>query len=117
MKQNRHHSGSWLLLLSAAVVLLAAIPAHAGMVLFVNPVNVTAGTTGAFLEVSIQNTGPAQNIAAFSLGLSVTDTDITFTGGDTITTLTYLFFGDSFDVINGLPYTSVPPPNGQTVQA
>jgi hypothetical protein len=108
---------SWLLPLAAAA-LLSSGPAQAGVILSVSPVTITAGTVGAFFDVSIQNTGSGeQNIAAFSLGLSVADPHITFTGGNTSTTLTYLFNGDSLDVIGGLAYTTVPPPNGQTLEA
>jgi hypothetical protein len=103
--------------MAIAGVLLGAMPAHAGIIVSVNSVSVAPGTTGAFIEFNITNTGPVQNIAGFNLGVTVAGTDITFTGGDQSTTLTYIFSGDSFNLNNGFPFTTVPPPNGQTAQA
>lgn len=117
MNRTRFHQCSCLLAL-AAVVLLDAMPAHAdGIIIRISSVSVVAGTNGAAFDVNIQNIGSSQNIAGFSLGLSVGDSHITFTGGDESTSLTYLFSGDSFDAINSFPYTTTPPPNGQTVEA
>ena len=107
---------SWLLPLAAGV--LSSLPAQASLIINFVPVTVAAGTIGASFDVNLTNSGPsAQTISAFSLGLSVSDSHITFTGGNTATTQTYLFNGDSFDVINAFPFTTVPPPNGQTVEA
>ena len=47
---------SWLLPLAAAA-LLSSGPAQAGAIISVSPVTITAGTVGAFFDVSIQNTG------------------------------------------------------------
>jgi hypothetical protein len=115
MTLNRIYSRSRWLFLAAA--LLGAVPSQASIILNVQSVTVAAGTSGASIDINVQNTGPTQNIAAFSLALSVAGSGVIFTGGNTSTTLTYLFNGDSFDVINSLPYTTVPPPNGQSVQA
>ena len=116
MKARRFHRISWLVTLAAAA-LFASAPAHANMVLTLISVGAAAGSTGNSFDVTIQNTGAsAQNIAAFSLGLSVADTHITFTGGNEFTALTYVFNGDSFDVINGFAYTTIPPPTGHQVE-
>src|ERR1700733_2197303 len=102
----------------AVVAMLGSIPAQANMIISVTPASVAAGTTGASFNVDIQNTGgSAQNIDAFSIGLSVSTSNFTFTGGNETTTDAYIFAGDSFDVINSFPYTSVPPPTGQTLEA
>ena len=116
MKARKFHRISWLVTLAAAA-LFASAPAHANMVLTLISVGAAAGSTGDSFDVTIQNTGTsAQNIASFSLGLSVVDTHITFTGGNESTALTYVFNGDSFDTIFAFPYTTLPPPNGQQVE-
>jgi len=102
----------------ASVVLIASVPARAGIIVSITSVSDAAGTNGDALDVTIQNTGSsAQNIAGFDLGLSVASSNILFTGGNESTALTYLFSGDSFDIDLPTSLTSVPPPNGQTVQA
>lgn len=94
------------------------MPAHAALIVSMSPVTVAAGTSGATFEVDLQNTGSVQNIAAFTLGLSVdVSSGVTFTGGSESTADTYLFNGDSFDVINGFPFTTVPPPDGPVLEA
>jgi len=115
MTKIRFHY-SWLLAL-AAVVTAGSAPARANIILSLTPVSVNAGEVGAHFDVNVQNTGSIQNLASFSLALSVSDTRITFTGGNTSTLLPYLFAGDSFDGINGFPFVTIPPPNGLLVQA
>ena len=81
MTKFRFHS-SWLLALAAAVT-AGSVPARAGIILSVTPVTVNAGDVGAYFDVNVANTGPlAQNLASFTLGLSVSDSRITFTGGN-----------------------------------
>lgn len=117
MRQKRFHRCGWMLP-AVAVGLLGSVPAHADMIINFQTVTVPAGTIGAAFDFNITNNGPsAQNIAVFSLSFSVSDANITFTGGNVSTTNTYLFAGDSFDVINGFAYTTVPPPDGQTVES
>ena len=107
---------SWAATLIGSALLLSA-SAHAGILVSVTPSSAPAGYSGYF-DVNLLNTGPlAQNIAAFSLGLSVTDPNLTFTGGDQGPALPYLFAGDSFNVNNGFFFVTVPPPNGLNVQA
>jgi hypothetical protein len=82
----------------AGLVLCIAIPARAGIVVSVESVSATAGTTGNTLEVDIQNTGPATvDIAAFAFELTVTaSSGVTFTGADINTTTNpYIFTGNS----------------------
>lgn len=117
MRKNRLHRRMWLAPV-AAILLFASLPAHAGMVLSISSVTDAPGTNGDSFDVTIQNTGTsAQNIAAFDLGLSVTGSIILFTGANESTADVYLFNGDSFDIINAIPFASIPPPNGQSVQA
>lgn len=116
MRQTSFHRCSWLFAL-AAVVLFSALPVHASIIISIVSVTEASGSTGDSFDVDIQNTGAAaQSLDAFSLGLSVASSNIIFTGGNTSTSLAYVYSGNSFDVINGFPYTAVPPPNGQTLE-
>lgn len=98
----------------AVAALLGAIPAQATLLYSVQSVSVAAGTSGS-LDVTLQNTGPSSvNIAAFTLGLSVSTPDITFTGANTSTASTYIFNGNS---LFGPGIGTTPPPPGQIVLA
>ncbi len=87
------------LAVAAAVLLLAAArPARAELVVSVQDVTAPAGTTGNTLEVDVSNTGSlAVDISAFSFEISVAGSSgVTLTGADTSTTLaTYIFAGNS----------------------
>lgn len=118
-EENRSETGvsirkvpqRWLLPLVAAIVLVS-MPAHAGLIVTITPVSVAAGSAGVF-DVTLQNTGGAETIGSFSIGLSVaSNSGITFNGGNESTTLSYIYTGNSFDIINSFPYTTVPPPSG-----
>jgi hypothetical protein len=99
---------------AVAIAFLGAVPAHATLLFSVGSVSAAAGTSGAF-DVTLQNTGVlAVNIAAFSFGLSVGTTDITFTGVNTSTASTYIFNGNS---LFGPLISTTPPPTGQIVLA
>jgi len=94
-------SRSWFKIFSAALVgllLVAALPARAGMIVFVQDVTANAGTSGNTLEVDLQNTGSAAvDIASFSFELTVNPSSgVSFTGADINTTLyPYIFAGTS----------------------
>jgi hypothetical protein len=93
-------SWSWRKVLSVAVaglLLDAALPAHAGIILSVQSVSASAGTSGNTLEVDLQNTGAPVDIAAFSFEISVAlASGVSFTGADTNTSVnTYIFAGNS----------------------
>jgi hypothetical protein len=95
-------SWSWCRSLSVVVagaVLCIANPARAGIIVSVESVSATAGTTGNTLEVDVQNTGSTTvNVAAFSFELTVAaSSGVTFTGADYNTTQTYIFAGNSFE--------------------
>ena len=99
----------WLAPLAASIA-LSPTPAQASILLSVQSVSAAAGSIGDFFDVTITNTGSSsQNIAGFFLGLSAGSSHISFTGANESTALTYLFNGDSFDVINSETYTIVPP--------
>ncbi len=116
MKTRKLHGIPCVTILAAAA-LFASAPARASVILQVIPVTVVAGSTGNSFDITLQNTGlNAQNIASFTLGLSVSDTHITFTGANESTALPYVFNGDSFDVINSFDYATLPPPNGQQLE-
>jgi len=100
----------------AAALVLSAAPAHAsGIVLTVVSVSAAAGSTNDYFDVIIGNTGSAQNVAAFSLGLSVGNSNITLIGADEATASTYVFNGDSFDVSFPAQYVTTPLP-GQSLE-
>jgi hypothetical protein len=81
----------------AGLVLCTARSAGAGIIVSVQSVSASTGTTGNTLEVDVQNTGASVDIAAFSFEISVPGgSGITFTAADTSTsTFTYIFAGNS----------------------
>ncbi len=87
------------LAVAAAVLLLAAArPARAGIVVSVQDVTAQAGSTGNTLEVDVSNTGSLSvDISAFSFEISVASgSGVTFTGASDNTSLqTYVFSGNS----------------------
>jgi hypothetical protein len=101
-------------LLAAGMLLFAAAPAQAALILAVQSVSAAAGSTGNAFDVTLQNTGPsAVTIGGDSFGLMVGSPNITFTSATTATTLApYIFDGQS---LFG-PTISFTPP-GQTIQA
>ena len=85
------------------------------MIISATTVTAAAGSTGDFFYVNLTNTGPSsQNIAGFSIGISVTPA-ITLTGGNESTVSPYIFSGDSGDAVFSLPLVTSSP--GQTLQA
>jgi hypothetical protein len=98
MNKNKFNGFAWLLPL-AVVALIGSQPVQAAMIISAAPASmiVAAGTSGASFDITLQNTGAAaQNIAGFSLGISVADPHLSFTGANMSTALTYIFNGDSF---------------------
>jgi hypothetical protein len=94
-------TGSWCKILSVAVaglLLNTAVPARAGMVISVQSVSASAGSSGDTLEVDLQNTGAsAVSVAAFSFELTVPGgSGISFDGADYNTSQPYIFAGTSF---------------------
>jgi hypothetical protein len=93
-------SWSWrtvLILAAAGLLVSAPLPARADLIVSVQSVTATAGTNGNSLEVDLQNTGAAVDIAGFTFELTVTSSSgVTFTGADESTRLaTYIFAGNS----------------------
>lgn len=82
----------------AGLMLLVARPARADIIVSVQSVSATTGTSGNTLEVDVENTGAPVDIAAFSFEISVdANSGVTFTGADDNTSLaTYIFAGNSF---------------------
>lgn len=96
----------WVLV--AAPILLSIAPARAGMVITLQSVAAGLGTTGNSIEVTLQNIGAPVTIGAFNFTVTTSNTDITFTGADSNnTSASYIFLGDSFDVINGFPVNTL----------
>jgi hypothetical protein len=81
----------------AWLLLDAAAPARAALIVSVGNVSAVQGTSGNTLEVDLQNTGASVKIAAFSFELSVPlGSGVSFTAADTATTIhTYIFNGNS----------------------
>jgi hypothetical protein len=77
------------------------------MIITASSVTAAAGSTGDTFYLTLANTGPsAQNIAAFSVGITV-PTAITLTGGSEASSGgPYIFTGDSFDVLASFPFTT-----------
>jgi len=118
MNHRMSHSRA-VVLAALAVFALFVPPARADIVLSLqSPITASPNTTGDAFDVLLTNTGAsAVNIAAFSFGITTSDTDITFTDANTSTSDPYIFFGDSFVVINGFDLATTPPPLGQTLVA
>jgi hypothetical protein len=95
------------LFMIAAACLLSAVPARASLIFAVQSVAVNPGTSGDGFDVTLQNTGGSPvTVGGFSFGLSISNVSLTFTGANTSTVATYAFLGDSFDVINSVPFTT-----------
>jgi hypothetical protein len=107
-----------ILIASCAAALLCS-PARANTILSIQPlsVSVAAGSMGDAFDVVLTNSGPASiSVASFAFEVSVTDTDITFTAADFSTgAFSYIFVGDSFDVINAFTLNTNGP--GETLDA
>ena len=93
-------SWSWRSFLSFAVsafVLCGGLQARGGIIVSLESVSATAGTSGNTLEVDVTNTGAPVDIASFSFEISVASgSGISFTGADFSTAIsTYIFVGNS----------------------
>jgi len=68
------------LLAGLGVCLMAALPAHGGVIIAAGSVAVGAGTTGDSFDVWLTNTGPSAILVdSFAFNISTLDTGITFT--------------------------------------
>jgi hypothetical protein len=86
----------YLVLGAAVLALSASVPAQASLVISAGSATASAGSTGNAFDVTLINTGPAAiALGGFSLEISVTDTDVSFTSATTATALPYVFAGDS----------------------
>jgi hypothetical protein len=66
------------------------------MVVSVQSVIVAAGSSGNGIDVDLTNTGPSSlTVAGFSFGISIANTDISFTDANTATAAPYIFAGNS----------------------
>jgi hypothetical protein len=85
--------------LAIATALVGAVPAQAALTYSMQSITALSPSSGNAFEVDLTNTGPDQVIAAFSFGLSMTDTNFTFTSATTGSLVnTYIFAGgNSFD--------------------
>ena len=81
---------------AAALGALLATPAQAGLIVSLNPgtTNAASPSTGQFFDVLLSNIIPSIGIAGFSFGLSVSNSNLVFTGVTTGSP-NYVFTGDS----------------------
>jgi hypothetical protein len=114
----RRYIGSWWLPVVAAAI-LGASTAEASIIISATSVSGFLHPFGLQFEVDLNNTGPtAQNIASFSVGISVADPNFTFpAGGPYYGNWPYIFYSDSFDLqaIQINP-AIVPSPAGQSIE-
>ncbi|HEY1760440.1 MAG TPA: PEP-CTERM sorting domain-containing protein [Bryobacteraceae bacterium] len=96
MKTNPITKSLHLLPAAVAIALLGASPAHASILFTIESVGATSPSTDNSFEVDLTNTGGDVTIDAFSFGLMVGTTDITFTSATIDTTVNpYIFAGNS----------------------
>ena len=87
---------SYLVLGAAVLALCASVPAQASLIVSAGNATANAGSAANAFDVTLINTGPASvALGAFSLEISVADTDVTFTSATTATAHPYVFAGDS----------------------
>ena len=117
MKSNLASTFARLLALLVTAGCLAT-PGFAASILFaVQSTSATPGSIGDSFDVFLTNSGAsAVNIESFTLGITTSDTDITFEDSTTSTANPYIFGSDSVAVmlLSGVNSTSSP---GQTLQA
>lgn len=100
-------------LIAVALALVGSLPANASLIMFAATESANGGSTGNALDFTLTNTGPsAVALGAFSLEVSVADSNVSFTSATTATTLPYVFAGDS--LFGPVISTSGP---GQTLDA
>lgn len=86
-------SRRWLPLFAAAALVLSAGTSRAAVVLTLQSVTATAGSTGNTLDVTLLNTGPASiTVGSFSFEITIASANIQFTDATTATVLaSYIF--------------------------
>lgn len=84
------------LCLICVATFMAAPQVHADIVLSIQSVTVSAGSSGNGLDVELTNTGPsALAIGGFSFGITTPNSSISFTDANVSTSAPYIFFADS----------------------
>lgn len=80
-----------------------AVPAHAGLILTIQKVVATPGSTG-HLQVTLTNDSPSASVdvSGFNFLINSLSPDISLDSADFATTSPYIFAGNSFDQDNGL---------------
>jgi hypothetical protein len=104
-----------LLIAAAAVALLGSAPAQASLIMTIQNVTTSPGSTGDSFEVDLTNTGAAVTVGAFGFGLSEGSSNVVFESASTATTGdVYIFAGNS---MFGPTINTTPPPIGQSLDA
>ena len=79
-----------------AACLLGPTAARADLLVLVQSVTAAAGSSANGIDVELSNLGPsAVTIGGFSFGISIANSDISFTGANTSTAAPYIFGADS----------------------
>src|SRR5438094_451649 len=79
-----------------AACLLGPATARASLVVSVQSVIATAGSLANGIDVELSNSGPsALTISGFSFGISIANSDISFTDANISTAAPYIFGADS----------------------
>ncbi len=100
----------------AALFVLSASSARAGLIVTAKNGTGAVGSTGNAFDVILTNTGPsAVSLGGFSFGLTTANSNITFTQANVSTTTPYIFPGANS--LFGPVISTTPPPAGQTVIA
>lgn len=93
---RRHFRCMTLLAAGVAACLFGPAAARADLIVSVQSVIATAGSSANGIDVELTNSGPvAVSIGGFSFGISVANSDISFTDANTSTAAPYIFGADS----------------------
>ena len=83
-------------LLVLALALPASSPVQASLIISAGSTAANAGSTGNAFDITLVNTGPDSiTLGAFSVGISVANSNVSFTSATTATLPPYVFAGDS----------------------
>jgi hypothetical protein len=108
------------LVIVAGLMLMTAPVARADLIISATNVAATQGSTGNSFDVFLTDTDPTGstpfNVGTFAFSVSVANSQISLTNVNGLSATNYIFAGNSFDLINGIPLlnSSVP---GQSLQA
>lgn len=104
---------SWTFRTAVAALLMVSSQPWASIILTSTTTIVSSPSSGDSFDLTLTNTGPSPEVVeAFSIGVSVSDTHVSFMSASTATLVPYIF--DGFSLFGPTISTSVP---GQTLVA